>query len=80
MESEAAVSNEAKLDVIHSLEIKPYLIEKVQQFQAGYIKNHFSICASYVMYKKILGSASGLSVKFPDNKLPHYHKGDELSL
>ena len=42
MESEVAASNEAELDVVHSLEIKPYLTEKVKQFQAGCIKNHFS--------------------------------------
>ena len=78
MESEAAASNEAELDVIHFLEIEPYLTEKVKQFQAGYIKNHFSKCTSYTMDKDILGSVSGLSLKFPDNKLPHCHKGTEM--
>ena len=38
MESEIAASNEAELDVIRSFEIKPYLTEKVKQFQAGCIK------------------------------------------
>ena len=42
VESEAAASNEVELDVIHSFEIKPYLTEKIKQFQAGCIKNHFS--------------------------------------
>ena len=46
MESDAATSNEAELDVIHSLEIKPNLTEKVKQFQAGCMKNHFSEWAS----------------------------------
>ena len=42
VESEAAASNEVELDVIHSFKIKPYLTEKIKQFQAGCIKNHFS--------------------------------------
>ena len=75
MESEAAVSNEAELNVIHSSEIKPYLLEKtVKQFQAGCIKNHFSEWVSYTMDKET--SVSGLS---SDNKLPHYHKEMEMS-
>ena len=78
MESEAAISDEAELDVIHFSEIKPYLTEKVKQFQAGCIKNHFSEWASYTMDKEILGSVSGLSLEFSDNKLPHYHKGMEM--
>ena len=78
MESEAEASNEAELDVIHSFEIKPYLIEKVKQFQAGCIKNHFSEWASYTMDKEILWSVSRLSLQFSDNKLPHYHKGMEM--
>ena len=78
MESEAAASNEAELDVIHSLEIKPNPTEKVKQFQDGCIKNHFSEWASYTMDKKILGSVSGLSLKFSDNKLLHYYKGMEM--
>ena len=78
MELEAAVSDEAELDVIHSLEIKPYLTEKVKQFQAGCIKNHFREWASYTMDKEILGSVSGLSLEFSDNKLPHNQKGMEM--
>ena len=30
------------------------------------------------MDKKILGSVSGLSLEFSDNKLPHYHKGMDM--
>ena len=78
MELETVTSDEAELDVIHSSEIKPYLTEKVKQFQAGCIKNHFSEWASYTMDKEILGSVSGLSLEFSDNKLPHYHKGMEM--
>ena len=59
VESEAATSDEVELDVIHSSEIKPYLTEKVKQFQAGCIKNHFSEWASYTMDKEILRSVSG---------------------
>ena len=71
MESEAAASDEAELDVIHSLDIKPYLTEKVKQFQADCIKNHFSDWASHIMENEILGSVFGLSLEFSDNKLPH---------
>ena len=78
MESEAATSDEAELDVIHSSKIKPYLTENVKQFQAGFIKNHFSEWTSYTMDKEILGSVSGLSLEFSDNKLPHYHKEIEM--
>ena len=78
MESDTTVLDKAELDVIHSLEIKPYLTEKVKQFQAGCIKNNFREWASYTMDKKILGSVSGLSSEFPDSKLPHYHKGMEM--
>ena len=78
MESEAAASNKAELDVIHSLETKLYLTEKVKQFQAGCIKNHFREWTNYTMDKEILGSVSGLSLEFSDNKLPHYHKGMEM--
>ena len=78
MESEAAALNKAERDVIHSLEIKRYLTEKVKQFQAGCIKNHFREWVNYAMDKKILGSVSGLSLEFSDNKLPHYHKGIEM--
>ena len=53
MESEAAASDETELDV------KPYLTEKVTQFQAGCIKNHFSEWASHTMDKEILGSVFG---------------------
>ena len=74
MESEAAASYEGKLDVINSLETKSYLTDKIKQFQAGCIKNHFSKWASYAMDIVILGSVSGLSLEFPDNKLPHYQK------
>ena len=74
MESEAAASYEGKLDVINSLETKSYLTDKIKQFQAGCIKNHFSKSASYPMDIVILGSVSGLSLEFPDNKLPHYQK------
>ena len=79
MESEAAVSNETELDVIHSFEIKTYLTERVKQFQAGCIKNHFSEWPSYTMDKEVLGSVSGLSLELFDNKLPHYHKEMEIS-
>ena len=78
MESEAAASNKAELDVIHSFEVKPYQTEKVKQFQVGCIKNHFSEWVSYTMDKHILGSVFGLSLEFSDNKLPHYHKGMEM--
>ena len=78
MESEAATSDEAKLDVIHSSQLKSYLAEKVKQFRAGCIKNNFSEWISYTMDKEILGSVSGLSLEFSDNKLPHYHKGLEI--
>ena len=78
MESETTVLDKAELGVIHFLEIKLYLTEKVKQFQAGCIKNNFSEWASYTMDKKILGSVSGLSLEFPDSKLPHYHKGMEM--
>ena len=67
MESEAVVLNEGKLDVIHSLEIKSYLTEKVKQFQTCCIKNHFSEWASYTMDKEI-----------SHNKLHHHHKGMEM--
>ena len=78
MESEAATSNEAKLDVIHSSEDKPYLTEKVKQIQIGCIKDHFIEWVSYTMDKEILGSVSGLSLEFSYNKLPHYRKGMEM--
>ena len=78
MKSDAAASNEGELDIIHSFEIKPYLTEKVKLFQAGCIKNPISDWASHTMEKKILGSASGLSLEFSDNKLPHYHKRMEM--
>ena len=42
MESEAATSDEAKLDATHSSQLKPYITEKVKQFQAGCIKSRFS--------------------------------------
>ena len=54
VESEAAPSNEAELNVIQSLEVKPHLIEKVKHFQAGCIKSHFSEWASYTMNNEIL--------------------------
>ena len=73
VESEAAVSNEAQLHVIHFLKIK-LSNKKVKQFQAGCIKNHFSEWTSYTMGKMILGSVSGLSLGSSDNKLPHYHQ------
>ena len=76
MESEAATSDEAKLDVIHSSQLKPYLTQKVKQFQAGCIKNHFSGWTSFTMDKEILGSVSRLFLKFL--KLPHYHNGLEM--
>ena len=78
MESEATASDETELGVIHYLETKPYLTEKVKQFQAGCIKNHFREWASYTMDKKVLESVSGLSLEFSDHKLPHYHKGVEM--
>ena len=78
MESEAANSDEAKLDIIHSLQLKPYLTEKLKQFQAGCIKHHFSEWTSYTMNKEILESLSGLSLGFSDNKLLHYHKRLEM--
>ena len=78
MESEAAASNEVELDVIHSFEIKPYLTEKLKQFQAGCIKSNISEWASYTMDKEVLGSLSGLSLEFADNKLPQYYKGMEI--
>lgn len=64
MESEAAVSNELQLDVIHPLELKTRLTEKLKQFQASCIKNHFRKCTRYITDKEILGSVSGLSLKF----------------
>ena len=64
--TEVAASNEAELDAIDSFEIKPYLTEKVKQFQAACIKNHFSEWVSYTMGKEILGSVSGLSLEFSD--------------
>ena len=72
MESEAATLDEAKLDVTHSSQLKPYLTEKVKQFQAGCIKSHFSEWTSHTIEKEILESVSGLSLEFSDNKLPHY--------
>ena len=30
------------------------------------------------MDKEILGSVSGLSLEFSDNKLPHHHKGMKM--
>ena len=74
MESEAVASNKMKLDVIHFLEIKRYLTEKVKQFQTGCIKNHFSEGTSYTIDNEILRSVSGLYLEFSDIKLPHYHK------
>ena len=74
MESEAVASNKTKLDVIHFLEIKRYLTEKVKQFQTGCIKNHFSEGTSYTIDNEILRSVSGLYLEFSDIKLPHYHK------
>ena len=78
MESEAAALNEVQLDVIHSLEVKSYLTEKIKQFQAGFVKNQFSEWASYIIDNEILGSVSGLSLEFSENKLPHYHEGMEM--
>ena len=78
MESEAAASNEAELDVIHSMEIKLDLTENVKHFQTGCTKNHFREWASYTMDKDILGSVSGLSLEFSDHKLLHYHIGMEM--
>ena len=78
MESEAATTDEAKLDVIHSSQLKPYLTENVKEFQVGCIKNHFSEWTSYTVDREILGSMSGLSLEFSDNKLPHYYKGLEM--
>ena len=37
VESEPVASDEAKLDVIHFFEIKPYLTKKLKQFQTGCI-------------------------------------------
>ena len=73
VESEGAASYEEKLDVINSLETKSYLTDKIKQFLAGCIKS-FSKWASYAMDIVILGSVSGLSLEFSDNKLPHYQK------
>ena len=70
--------NDLELDVIHFLKIKPYLTEKVKQFQAGCIKNYFSEWNGYTMDKETVGSVSGLLLEFSDNKLPHYHKGTEM--
>ena len=53
VESEAATSEEAELDVIYSSKIKAYLTEKLKQFQAGSIKNNFSEWAGYTMDKEI---------------------------
>ena len=75
MESEAAAANEAELDVIiHSLESKPDLTEKLKQFQADCIQNCFSKWAGYIMDKEILGSVFSLSLELSDKKLPYYHK------
>ena len=75
VESEAAASNEAELDVIiHSLESKPDLTEKLKQFQADCIQNCFSKWAGYIMDKEILGSVFSLSLELSDKKLPYYHK------
>ena len=63
-----------ELDVIRSFEIKPYLKQKVKQFQTACIKNYFSERASYIMDREILEPVSGLYLKFSNNKLPHYHK------
>ena len=60
------------------MEIKLYLTEKVKQLQAARIKYHFSEWVSYTMDKEILGSVCGLSLKFSDKKLSHYHKGMEM--
>ena len=60
------------------MQLKPYLTEKVKQFQAGCIKHHFSEWTSYTTNKEILESLSGLSLGFSDNKLLHYHKGLEM--
>ena len=68
MKSEAAASNKVEQDVTHSFEIKPCLTEKVKQFQAGCIKNHFNEWVSYTMGKETLAPVSGLSLEFPDNK------------
>ena len=70
MESETAALDKAELDVIHSLEIKPYLTEKVKKSQAG--------CSNFIKII-FLGSVSGLSLEFTDNKLSHYHKGIEIT-
>ena len=70
MESEAATLDEAKLDVTHSSQLKPYLTEKVKQFQAGCIKSQFSEWTSHTMDKEILKSVSSLSLEFSDNKYP----------
>ena len=74
MKSKVRSSNGVELDVIHFFEIKLYLTEKVIQFQAGCIENHFSEWASYTMDKYILISFSGLSLEFSDKKQRHYHK------
>ena len=71
VESEVATLEDAELDLIHSSKIKSYLTEKLKQFPAGYIKNQFSEWAGYTIGKEILGSVSGLSLEFSDNKLPH---------
>ena len=60
MESEAASSDEAKSDVIHSSQLKLYLIEKVKQVHVGVIKNHLSEWTSYTMNQEILGSVAHL--------------------
>ena len=77
-ESETATPDKAELDLIHFLEIKPYLTEKVKKFQAGCIKNHFSAWASNTMDKEILGSTSSSSSEISDKKLPHYTNGIEM--
>ena len=68
-----------ELDVIHSIEFKLFLKEKVKQFQASCIKNQFSEQARYTVDKEILGSVPDVFLEFPDNKLPHYHKGMEMT-
>ena len=78
VESEAATSDEAELYLIHSSQIKPFLTEKVKQFQAGCTNNHFSEWVSHTMGKEILESVPRLSLKFSDKKLHHYHKGLEM--
>ena len=59
---EAVDTDEVELDVIHSLEIKPYQTEKVKQFQSGCIKNHFREWVSYTMDRENLGSISGFRI------------------